>query len=75
MHATPSEQSLLLVFEENILPTYRSKFVQFVLFFACGRAPSLGRALVGRLLDVLDDDSRPKVGECIVDGKCRVLDE
>lgn len=54
-------QSLLVVFEENILPTYRSKFVQFVLFFACSRAPGLSYALSTKLVDVLRDDLKPKV--------------
>lgn len=54
-------QSLLLVFEESILPTHRSKFVQFVLFFASGRAHGLGYALTSKLVEVLRDDSRPKV--------------
>ncbi|CAN0548877.1 unnamed protein product, partial [Ectocarpus sp. 8 AP-2014] len=49
-------QSLLLVFEENILPTHRSKFVQFVLFFASGRARGLGYALVSKLVGVLRDE-------------------
>lgn len=56
-----TRQSLLLVFEENILPTHRSKFVQFVLFFASGRARGLGYALVSKLVGVLSDESRPKV--------------
>ncbi|CAM9755659.1 unnamed protein product [Ectocarpus fasciculatus] len=54
-------KSLLLVFEENILPTHRSKFVQFVLFFASGRARGLGYALVSKLVGVLRDESRPKL--------------
>lgn len=54
------------MFEENILPTHRSKFVQFVLFFACGRAPGLGHALTTKLVDVLRDDSRPKVGRHVL---------
>lgn len=51
-----------MVFEESILPTHRSKFVQFVLFFASGRADGLGQALTSMLVDVLRDDARPKVG-------------
>ncbi|CAB1096312.1 unnamed protein product [Ectocarpus sp. CCAP 1310/34] len=54
-------KSLLVVFEENILPTHRSKFVQFVLFFASGRARGLGYALVSKLVGVLKDESRPKL--------------
>ncbi len=54
-------QSLLLVFEESILPTHRSKFVQFVLFFASGRSPGLGHALTSKLVEVLKDEKRPKV--------------
>ncbi|CAM9260739.1 unnamed protein product [Scytosiphon promiscuus] len=54
-------KSLLLVFEESILPTHRSKFVQFVLFFASGRAHGLGYALTSKLVEVLRDDSRPKM--------------
>lgn len=54
-------KSLLVVFEENILPTYRSKFVQFVLFFACSRAPGLSYALSTKLVDVLRDDLKPKL--------------
>ena len=57
-----TRQSLLLVFEESILPTHRSKFVQFVLFFASGRAHGLGYALTSKLIDVLRDDMKPKVG-------------
>lgn len=56
-----ARQSLLLVFEESILPTHRSKFVQFVLFFASGRAHGLGYALTSKLIDVLRDDMKPKV--------------
>ena len=55
------QQSLLVVFEENILPTYRSKFVQFVLFFACSRASGLSYAFSTKLVDVLRDDLKPKV--------------
>ncbi|CAM9149975.1 unnamed protein product, partial [Hapterophycus canaliculatus] len=54
-------KSLLLVFEESILPTHRSKFVQFVLFFASGRAQGLGHALTSKLVEVLRDDARPKL--------------
>eukprot|EP00752_Nemacystus_decipiens_P007776 g6944.t1 len=54
-------KSLLLVFEESILPTHRSKFVQFVLFFASGRAHGLGYALTSKLIDVLRDDMKPKL--------------
>lgn len=49
------------MFEESILPTHRSKFVQFVLFFASGRSPGLGHALTSKLLEVLRDEKRPKV--------------
>lgn len=60
-HGGGRGQSLLVVFEENILPTYRSKFVQFVLFFACSRSPGLSYVLSAKLVDVLRDELKPKV--------------
>lgn len=38
--------------------------MQFVVFFVCGRAPGLGHALSTKLLDILSDESKPKVKGC-----------
>ncbi|CAM9172306.1 unnamed protein product [Choristocarpus tenellus] len=54
-------QSLIGVFEDVILTTHRSKFVQFTLFYACGRSPWLGSLLSTKLQDVFKDDTKPKL--------------
>lgn len=51
---------LLYTFEERVLVTHRSKFVQFVLFYFAGRSDRFSRALAGRLLRCfLDNASTP----------------
>lgn len=47
--------------------------MQFVLFFASGRAHGLGHALASKLVDVLRDDTRPKVGGFPDGGVCMCL--
>ncbi|CAM9396671.1 unnamed protein product [Discosporangium mesarthrocarpum] len=53
--------SLLVVFGDVVLPTHRSKFVQFVVFFICARASWMSSALCSKLLDTLHEPSTPKL--------------
>lgn len=52
--------TLLGAFERTILNTHRSKFTQFLLFYACLRSPAhCPASLVGLLLDRLRDGRQP----------------
>lgn len=48
---------LLSVFEDRILVTHRSKFVQFLLFFVSARVPRFGCAFADRLSRIYSDVS------------------
>ena len=49
-------QQILSVFEDKILSTHRSKFVQFIVFYVAGRSPNrFGCALCNRLLKLFLD--------------------
>lgn len=61
--------ALMCAFEDNILVTHRCKYVQYVVFYACGvearqsssKEPQLGAEFVRRLLDMTLDDTKPAV--------------
>ena len=48
---------LMRIFEEKILMTHRSKFVQFVLFYFASRVPSFGSKFGTRLVKLFSDES------------------
>ena len=48
---------LMRIFEEKILMTHRSKFVQFVLFYFASRVPSFGSKFGSRLVKLFSDES------------------
>jgi RNA polymerase I-specific transcription initiation factor RRN3 len=48
---------LVQVFEDRILLTHRSKFVQFVLFYLAGKSKSFGEAFAMALLRIFLDES------------------
>ena len=48
---------LMRIFEEKILMTHRSKFVQFVLFYFASRVPSFGSKFGARLVKLFSDET------------------
>ena len=48
---------LIRIFEEKVLLTHRSKFVQFVLFFFAAKIESFGQKFGGRLVKLFLDES------------------
>ena len=53
---------LLPTFMQVILPAHRSKFAQFLMFYACARHPREGsRAFLDQLLITMQDQNRPSL--------------
>ncbi|CAM9591327.1 unnamed protein product, partial [Phaeothamnion confervicola] len=50
-------RAMSAIFEEQILMTHRSKFVQYVMFYICGQVPQLSQLFVRRLLEIALDRS------------------
>jgi RNA polymerase I-specific transcription initiation factor RRN3 len=50
-------QQLMEIFEERIVMTHRSKFVQYILFYLSSQVEKYGRAFGDRLLRVFMDES------------------
>ncbi|CAI5474700.1 unnamed protein product [Closterium sp. Yama58-4] len=58
-HLPQVYEALLRSFDSTILDTYKSKFTQFLLFFACSLNPaSLAAAFASHLTDILTSPSR-----------------
>ncbi len=53
--------ALLGVFEDSILLTHQSKFVQFVVFYAGGLSPEFSQIFVNRLLKICFDEEKSVV--------------
>ena len=54
-------QQLLIVFEDRILSTHKSKFVQFILFFSASRSDTFCKMYLQRLLKISLDDKNQSV--------------
>ena len=54
-------QQLLIVFEDRILSTHKSKFVQFILFFLASRRDKFCTQFLQRLLKISLDDKNQSV--------------
>eukprot|EP01122_Echinamoeba_exundans_P006681 TRINITY_DN192_c0_g1_i3.p1 TRINITY_DN192_c0_g1~~TRINITY_DN192_c0_g1_i3.p1 ORF type:complete len:480 (+),score=105.44 TRINITY_DN192_c0_g1_i3:1406-2845(+) len=50
---------LLKAFDKIILPTHRSKFTQFIVFYFCRAKPDFGVSFVDHLFGITDDEQKP----------------
>lgn len=54
-------QQLVHIFEERILSTHKSKFVQFIIFYISGKLPRLGPHYATHLLKIFLNESAPAI--------------
>lgn len=59
--AAQTFRSLLRTFERVVLTTHKSKYTQFLMFYAAQFHPTFPDAFVGRLIDTMRADSCPAV--------------
>jgi hypothetical protein len=53
--------NILEVFEDNIISTYKSKFVQFIIFLTCSRSTHISILFTRRLLHLFFDCKRSQL--------------
>lgn len=61
MHSIDTFELLLRSFDTTVLPTYRSRYTQFLLFWASQRSPRFSDQFCVSILEKAFDNSRPQV--------------